>query len=567
MAYCVANDWLHSAQTKLRSTTVTVTPIVIATLTTSVTNPSITPDTTSIASSTPTTESISLTEQAATPAQSVTSIAEPTSTSDGDNTNTSSGGMSTGAKAGIGVVIALLFVLVAVLLFLWRKRRKLSSSGSDEEHTIPELGSGDKSNRHELDSYIIPPGAEKINSETGSNQQVMAELDGTPCASPRPEIERYEDRPPVELGGTSPEVMSVTSQSTSALGRGTNIAQPMIGDHINSNSSEPSLPSTAELEHLLHEEQLLRERRRTLEQLKQIQEDELALGEHLLSLIPPSPMKAFLFTAALAIRCASAVNGTTWRTKMPYCAQYYFVTGGDSLTDCQLGLDDKCICTESTDDVLRAVMKTCVEIKWDIWPIFAEFCVAEGYLDSSETALPSSMTATADPSTVTSAIMTNTPSTTTSGIDTTELTSPAAESNSSGGNDVDASSSNRLSPAAKAGIAIGATLPIIVGAVLLALWRKGRKGISPDKDGETAMPELGSGDNANRHELGPEAKLFGTGSTALAELESGHVMAELDGPSCLVFCAETNNTGDETRTTAKLTSHTHFSATPTFQLP
>ncbi|KAE9567739.1 hypothetical protein CGMCC3_g16149 [Colletotrichum fructicola] len=263
-------------------------------------------------------------------------------------------------------------------------------------------------------------------------------------------------------------------------------------------------------------------------------------------------MKAFLFTAALAIRFASAVNGTTWRTKMPYCAQYCFVTGGDSLTDCQLGLDDECICTESTDDVLRAVMKTCVEIKWDIWPIFAEFCVAEGYLDSSETALPSSMTATADPSTVTSAIMTNTPSTTTSGIDTTEPTSPAAESNSSGGNDVDASSSNRLSPAAKAGIAIGATLPMRVGAVLLALWRKRSKGISPDKDGETAMPELGSGDNANRHELGPEAKLFGTGSTAVAELESGHVMAELDGPSCLVYGAETNNTVDETRTTAEL---------------
>ncbi|KAH9232528.1 hypothetical protein K456DRAFT_386213 [Colletotrichum gloeosporioides 23] len=272
-------------------------------------------------------------------------------------------------------------------------------------------------------------------------------------------------------------------------------------------------------------------------------------------------MKAFLFTAALAIRFASAVNGTTWRTKMPYCAQYCFVTGGDSLTNCQLGLDDECICTESTDDVLRAVMKTCVEIKCkrfnrkfpgDIWPIFAEFCVAEGYLDSSESALPSSMTATADPSTVTSAIMTNTPSSTTSGIDTTELTSPAAESSSSGGNDLGASSSNRLSPAAKAGIAIGATLPIIVGAVLLALWRRGRAGISPDKDGETAMPELGSGDNANRHELDPEAKLFGTGSTALAELESGHVMAELDGPSCLVYGAETNNTGDETGTTAEL---------------
>ncbi|KAL3293568.1 transmembrane alpha-helix domain-containing protein [Colletotrichum asianum] len=255
---------------------------------------------------------------------------------------------------------------------------------------------------------------------------------------------------------------------------------------------------------------------------------------------------------------------------MPYCAQYCFVTGGDSLTNCQLGLDDECICTESTDDVLRAVMKTCVEIKYhcislvkylwmieltssgDIWPIFAEFCVTEGYLDSSETALPSSMTATADPSTIISAILTNTPSTTTSAIDTTEPTAPAAESDSSSANDDDASSSSRLSPAAKAGIAIGVTLPIIAGAVLLALWRKRRKGISSDKDGETAMPELGSGDNADRHELGPEAKLFGAGSKTLAELESGHVMAEMDGTSCLVYGLETNDTGDETKTTAEL---------------
>ncbi|KAL3293567.1 transmembrane alpha-helix domain-containing protein [Colletotrichum asianum] len=277
MAYCVANDWLNSSQTALAST-VTVTPIVIATLTTSVTNPSVTTDATSIANSTPATESGSLTAQAATPAQSATVTAEPTSTSDGDNSNTSSGGMSAGEKAGIGIGIALVLVFGCCPAFPVAKKEEAQLNW---EHTIPELGSGDKSNRHELDSYIIPPKAEKTDSETVSNQQVMAELDGTPCASPRPEVERYEDRPPAELSGTLPEVMPVTSQTTSVLERGTNIAQPMIGDHINSKTSEPSLPSTAELEHLLHEEQLLRERRRTLEQLKQIQEDELASGERI----------------------------------------------------------------------------------------------------------------------------------------------------------------------------------------------------------------------------------------------------------------------------------------------
>lgn len=42
------------------------------------------------------------------------------------------------------------------------------------------------------------------------------------------------------------------------------------------------------------------------------------------------------------------------------------------------------------------------------------------------------------------------------------------------------------------------------------------------------------------------------GSKATAEHESGHVMAELDGTSCLVYGPETNHTGDENRTTAEL---------------
>lgn len=66
------------------------------------------------------------------------------------------------------------------------------------------------------------------------------------------------------------------------------------------------------------------------------------------------------------------------------------------------------------------------------------------------------------------------------------------------------------------------------------------------------MPELGSGDNANRHEMGPETKLFGAGSKTPAELESGNVTAELDGTSCLVYSPETNDGGDGTRPTAEL---------------
>lgn len=74
-------------------------------------------------------------------------------------------------------------------------------------------------------------------------------------------------------------------------------------------------------------------------------------------------MKASLFTAALAIHFASAVDEPIWRTEMPFCAQYCFVTGTDYSRNCQLGHDDKCICNESTANALRAAMKTCVEIK------------------------------------------------------------------------------------------------------------------------------------------------------------------------------------------------------------
>lgn len=173
---------------------------------------------------------------------------------------------------------------MAVILFIWKRKRTAVSTEKDEESSVPELGNGDISNRHELDSSTATSGLDKTRSAALSNHQGMAELDATTALIKRQtRLVEGKVTPPVEQGAVSPEVASMISHPTPSLPLppATNIAQPMIGDYINSNLSEPSLPSTAELEHLLHEEQLLRERRRTLEQLKQIQEDELALGERI----------------------------------------------------------------------------------------------------------------------------------------------------------------------------------------------------------------------------------------------------------------------------------------------
>ncbi|KAL0776124.1 hypothetical protein CaCOL14_007411 [Colletotrichum acutatum] len=231
--------------------------------------------------------------QATTPtAQSTASIpestptAEPTSTIDGGNSESSSDRLSTGVKAGIGAGAALVAMLAVVLLFWWRKRKK-ASQGDGNEDITPELSGGDKSNRYELDSYTAPLEADKKSPAIFSNQQnqMMAELDGTPCASPEPNIhERHEVTPSVEQHTVSPEVVSTISPPKSTLSSAPSRLSPtMIGNRIDS-LPEPLIADMAELEHLLHEERLLRDRRQTLEQLQRIQADELALGERIRTL-------------------------------------------------------------------------------------------------------------------------------------------------------------------------------------------------------------------------------------------------------------------------------------------
>nr|ASK06041.1 CFEM1 [Colletotrichum gloeosporioides] len=284
-AYCVANDWIDAASTALgEATTVTIGPIVIATLATTVTGSggstaTITSDITAT-----TGESGPFTTGSATTANPSTEpTAETTPTTDeSDSNNDSSNALSVGAKAGVGIGAALAVTLVAVILFIWKRKRTAASTEKDEESSVPELDNGDISNRHELDSSTITSGLDKSHSTAFSNHQGMAELDATTALiKGQTKLVEGEVTPPVEQGEVSPEAGSMVSHPTPSLPPATNIAQPMIGDYINSNSSEPSLPSTAELEHLLHEEQLLRERRRTLEQLQRIQEDELALGERI----------------------------------------------------------------------------------------------------------------------------------------------------------------------------------------------------------------------------------------------------------------------------------------------
>ncbi|KAK1635512.1 hypothetical protein BDP81DRAFT_450394 [Colletotrichum phormii] len=281
-AYCVANGWLNASQTDLTSiVTLTTTQPIIVTRTRSATSDGDDTHTTvDIETSTSETEAGSTTAQAATPtAQSTAPIAEfnptaePTSAIGGDNSDSSSSELSTGVKAGIGAGAALVAMLAVVLLFWWRKRKKVSLSDGNENNITPELGGGDKSDRYELDSYTTPLEADKKSPATFSNQQnqIMAELDGTPYASPEPNIhERHKVTPPVEHGAVSPEIMSTISFPKSPLSSATSRMSPtMIEDRIGS-SPEPLIADTAELEHLLHEERLLRDRRQTLEQLQRI---------------------------------------------------------------------------------------------------------------------------------------------------------------------------------------------------------------------------------------------------------------------------------------------------------
>ncbi|KAF4820617.1 hypothetical protein CGCSCA5_v003655 [Colletotrichum siamense] len=283
-AYCVANDWIDAASTALgEATTVTIGPIVIATLATTVTTGSGGSTATITSEITATTgETGPFTTGSATtanPSTKPTAETAPT-TDESDSNNDSSNALSVGAKAGVGIGAALAVALVAVILFIWKRKRTAASTEKDEESSVPELDNGDISNRHELDSSTMTTGLDKTHSTAFSNHQGMAELDATTALiKGQTRLVEGEVTPPVEQGAVSPEAESMISHPTPSLPPATNIAQPMIGDYINSNSSEPSLPSTAELEHLLHEEQLLRERRRTLEQLQRIQEDELALGE------------------------------------------------------------------------------------------------------------------------------------------------------------------------------------------------------------------------------------------------------------------------------------------------
>ncbi|KXH38215.1 transmembrane alpha-helix domain-containing protein [Colletotrichum salicis] len=277
-AYCVANGWLNASQTDLTSTaTLTTTQPIIVTRTRSATSDGDDTHTTvDIETSISKTEAGSTTAKAATPtAQSTAPVAEfaptaePTSSIGGDNSDSSfDDELSTGVKAGIGAGAALAAMLAVILLIWWRKRKKVSLSDGNENNITPELGGGDKSNRYELGSYTTPLEADKKSPATFSNQQsqIMAELDGTPYASPEPNIhERHKVTPPVEQGAVSPEVVSTISLPKSPLSSATTRMSPtMIEDRIDC-MPEPLIDDMAELEHLLHEERLLRDRRQTLE--------------------------------------------------------------------------------------------------------------------------------------------------------------------------------------------------------------------------------------------------------------------------------------------------------------
>ncbi|KAL0933877.1 uncharacterized protein CTRU02_210676 [Colletotrichum truncatum] len=247
---------------------------------------------------------------------SSTSTTTSTSSSSSSSDPPTDSGLSTGAKAGIAIGVAVLAIIGAVFLFLWRrkkKRRAISGNREGIEDTgIPELSSGDRANRHELESkggWGFFGRKDHKPVELSSTREVQ-ELDGTTYAfngkqglgnvvgNTTSKVEDSDDTPAVELDATPARPKSpakprspvrprspVDSQLVSTPKPAAEAERPRSSrEHVDFNSSQPLLPSADELEQLLREEEELRQRKQTLEQLMRVQEEEYALKERIKAL-------------------------------------------------------------------------------------------------------------------------------------------------------------------------------------------------------------------------------------------------------------------------------------------
>ncbi|KAK1657467.1 hypothetical protein BDP55DRAFT_734891 [Colletotrichum godetiae] len=178
-----------------------------------------------------------------------------------------------------------------------------------------------------------------------------------------------------------------------------------------------------------------------------------------------------------------------------------------------------CACRLGTQDSMRT--------QWAIyvWPLFAAYCVTNGWLNASQTDLTSIVTlTTTQPIIVTrtrSATSEGDGTRTTVGIETsiseteagstpaqaatptTQSTAPIAEPTSAigGENSDSSSSSSELSTGVKAGIGAGAALAAMLAVILLFWWRKRKKVSLSDSNENNITSELGGGDKSDRYEL------------------------------------------------------------------
>jgi len=247
-------------------------------------------------------------DRTSSPSDGATSSDEPTGTaqspSEREGDPSGSTGLSTGAKAGIAVgVVFLVLACFLVAFFLLRRRKKSRAKkattpdavlaagavpelSGKETQPLPEMEAGENGNVHptELDSRTR---AELVgDSRHGPTQQhdplqpwngsPVYEMDGSRQDLPAsgPMLPATSSSPAAE----PPSNTQLTSETTTALAPRRGGADGSI--HVGQTSRDDT-STVDEYEQLRREEEELESRRRTLEELKEVQERQSHVRERL----------------------------------------------------------------------------------------------------------------------------------------------------------------------------------------------------------------------------------------------------------------------------------------------
>ncbi|PKS06193.1 hypothetical protein jhhlp_007510 [Lomentospora prolificans] len=247
----------------------------------------------------------------------------PTSTNDTNESSSDapSGGLSAGAKGGIaaGVVVGVLLV-VGLAIFFWHRQRSKKPFEARRAGSPPG-----PVERAELDG--IPRSELEAKPPTGLDSVYPAELSGEDIGKALPAMTPLVEAPstptittspteqskPVELDSTFPPVTDRSSEANAKItavetvdngdqtddgntAKETNSAVGQASPTIEAaavahQASPQSGPSSAELEQLLRSHEELEARRKTLEELSKVQEQQAALQERIQQLTSVSTDK------------------------------------------------------------------------------------------------------------------------------------------------------------------------------------------------------------------------------------------------------------------------------------